>query len=68
MGLAAAATVFIAVLVALTLLPALLGMTKSKAFGGRVRRYRPKRDERRPDPQQRRALGAARSAARRSPS
>jgi putative drug exporter of the RND superfamily len=41
MGLAAAATVFIAVLVALTLLPALLGMMKSKAFGGRVRRYRP---------------------------
>ncbi|WP_193610088.1 MMPL family transporter [Nocardioides lijunqiniae] len=45
MGLAAAATVFISVLVALTLLPALLGMTKSKAFGGRVRHYRPKRDE-----------------------
>lgn len=45
MGLAAAATVFIAVLVALTLLPALLGMTKSKAFGGRVRHYRPKREE-----------------------
>ncbi|KRB76330.1 hypothetical protein ASE01_15130 [Nocardioides sp. Root190] len=45
MGLAAAATVLIAVLVALTLLPALLGMTKSKAFAGRVRRYEPKRDE-----------------------
>ena len=44
MGIAAAATVFIAVLVALTLLPALLGMTGSKAFGGRVRHYRPKRD------------------------
>jgi putative drug exporter of the RND superfamily len=44
MGMAAAATVFIAVLVALTLLPALLGMLKSKAFGGRVRRYAPKRD------------------------
>ena len=44
MGLAAAATVFIAVLVALTLLPALLGMTKSKAFGARVRRYQPKRE------------------------
>ena len=45
MGLAAAATVLIAVLVALTLLPAVLGMLKSKAFGGRVRRYAPKRDE-----------------------
>ncbi|TIC89147.1 MMPL family transporter [Nocardioides sp. GY 10113] len=45
MGLAAAATVLIAVLVALTLLPALLGLTKSKAFGGRVRRYAPKRDD-----------------------
>jgi putative drug exporter of the RND superfamily len=45
MGLAAAATVLIAVLVALTLLPAVLGMTKSKAFGGRVRKYLPKRDE-----------------------
>ena len=46
MGLAAAGTVLIAVLVALTLLPAVLGMTKSKAFGGRVRKYLPKRDER----------------------
>jgi RND superfamily putative drug exporter len=45
MGLAAAATVFVAVLVALTLLPAVLGMLKSKAFGGRVRRYQPRRDE-----------------------
>ncbi|MBD8868051.1 MMPL family transporter [Nocardioides donggukensis] len=45
MGLAAAATVLIAVLVALTLLPAVLGLTKSKAFGGRVRKYRPARDE-----------------------
>ncbi|GAA1513435.1 MMPL family transporter [Nocardioides humi] len=45
MGLAAAATVFIAVMVALTLLPALLGMTKSWAFRGRVRKYDPKRDE-----------------------
>ena len=45
MGLAAAATVFISVLVALTLLPALLGMTKAKAFGARVRHYRPTRDE-----------------------
>ncbi len=44
MGLAAAATVFIAVLVALTLLPAVLGMVKSKAFGGVVRKYEPKRD------------------------
>ncbi len=46
MGLAAAGTVFIAVLVALTLLPAALGMLGSKAFGGRVRRYRPARDDR----------------------
>ncbi|HWJ81227.1 MAG TPA: MMPL family transporter [Nocardioides sp.] len=45
MGLAAAATVLIAVLVALTLLPAVLGMTKSWVFKGRVRRYRPRRDE-----------------------
>jgi RND superfamily putative drug exporter len=46
MGLAAAATVLIAVLVALTLLPALLGMLKSWAFKGRVRRYTPRRDDR----------------------
>ena len=46
MGLAAAATVLIAVLVALTLLPAILGLMKSRAFGGRVRKYLPKRDER----------------------
>ncbi len=45
MGVAAAATVLIAVLVALTLLPALLGLFKSKAFGGTVRRYRPAHDE-----------------------
>ena len=45
MGLAAAATVFLAVCVALTLLPAILGMLKSKAFGGQVRKYNPKRDE-----------------------
>ncbi|GEP39326.1 multidrug RND transporter [Nocardioides psychrotolerans] len=44
MGVAAAATVLVAVLVALTLLPAILGMTKSKAFGGRVRHYRPARE------------------------
>ncbi|MEQ7847892.1 MMPL family transporter [Nocardioides kribbensis] len=44
MGVAAAATVFIAVLIALTLLPAVLGMLKSKSFGGRVRRYAPKRE------------------------
>jgi RND superfamily putative drug exporter len=44
MGLAAAATVLVAVLVALTLLPAILGMLKSKAFGGRVRRYAPRRE------------------------
>lgn len=44
MGLAAAATVLVAVLVALTLLPALLGMVGGKAFGGVVRRYRPTRE------------------------
>ncbi len=44
MGVAAAATVLIAVLVALTLLPAILGLTKSKSFGARVRRYEPKRE------------------------
>lgn len=38
MGLAAAATVFVAVLIALTLTPAILGMLKSKAFAGRVRK------------------------------
>ena len=37
MGLAAAATVLVAVLIALTLTPAILGMLKGKAFGGRVR-------------------------------
>ena len=45
MGLAAAVTVFLAVLVALTLLPAILGLMKSKAFGGQVRKYRPTRDQ-----------------------
>jgi putative drug exporter of the RND superfamily len=44
MGVAAGATVAVAVLVALTLLPAVLGMLKSKAFGGRVRRSAPERD------------------------
>ncbi|WP_127782147.1 MMPL family transporter [Rhodococcus sp. X156] len=45
MGVAAAAAVFVAVLLALTLLPALLGMLKSKAFGGTVRKYQPKRED-----------------------
>lgn len=44
MGLAAAATVLIAVLVALTLLPAILGLLRSKAFAGRVRKYTPHRE------------------------
>ncbi len=44
MGLAAAFTVAVAVAVALTLLPAVLGMLGSKAFGGRVRNHRPRRD------------------------
>ena len=44
MGVAAAATVLIAVLVALTLLPAFLGLLKSKAFAGQVRRYQPARE------------------------
>ena len=60
MGIAAAATVFIAVLVALTLLPALLGLMKSKAFGGRVRRAHPKRDADGKLLQQRRPLGTLR--------
>src|SRR5699024_2252118 len=42
MGVAAAGTVAVAVLVALTLLPAILGLLKSKAFGGQVRKYAPK--------------------------
>lgn len=45
MGMAAAGTVFFAVLVALTLLPAILGMFKSKAFTGRVRRHKDPLDE-----------------------
>jgi putative drug exporter of the RND superfamily len=45
MGLAAAATVLIAVLIALTLLPAILGLLRSKAFAARVRRTEPKHDE-----------------------
>jgi len=36
--------VLIAVLVALTLLPAILGLLKSKVFAGRVRRYAPQRE------------------------
>ncbi|GAB2868653.1 MMPL family transporter [Nocardioides pacificus] len=44
MGIAAAATVLIAVLVALTLLPAVLGLLKTKAFGARVRKAHPKRE------------------------
>lgn len=44
MGLAAAVTVLIAVLVALTLLPAVLGLLRSKVFAGRVRRYAPRRE------------------------
>lgn len=44
MGVAAGATVLISVLVALTLLPAVLGVLKSKAFGGQVRKYSPKHE------------------------
>lgn len=44
MGIAAAATVLVSVLVAITLLPAVLGMLGGKAFGGQVRKYSPKRD------------------------
>ncbi len=40
MGIAAAATVAVAVLIALTLLPAVLGMLGTKTFAGRVRRNR----------------------------
>lgn len=45
MGLAAAGTVLTAVLVALTLLPAVLGLLKPKAFGGVVRDQRVVRDD-----------------------
>ncbi|MDP3969238.1 MAG: MMPL family transporter [Nocardioides sp.] len=45
MGVAAAGAVAVGVLVALTLLPAMLGMLKSKTFGGQVRRYRPTRED-----------------------
>ena len=45
MGVAAAATVLVAVVIALTLLPALLGMLGGKAFAGRVRRDRIVADE-----------------------
>lgn len=44
MGIAAAGTVLVAVLVAITLLPAVLGMLGGRAFGGQVRKYAPKRD------------------------
>ncbi|WP_104108310.1 MMPL family transporter [Nocardioides sp. 616] len=44
MGFAAASGVAIAVLAALTLLPAVLGVLKSKAFGGQVIKHNPKRD------------------------
>ncbi|MEV4670842.1 MMPL family transporter [Actinomadura sp. NPDC049382] len=44
MGWGAVGTVIIAVLVALTLLPAVLGVFKSKAFAGRFRRHTPARD------------------------
>ena len=45
MGLAAAGTVLFAVLVALTLLPAILGIFKTKAFGGQVRTREDKKDD-----------------------
>ena len=44
MGLGAAATVAVAVLVALTLLPAILGMLKTKSFALTFRRYTPARE------------------------
>src|SRR5690606_34677671 len=45
MGLAAAATGAIAVLVALTLLPAVVGMLKGTALGLTLRKYRPKGED-----------------------
>ena len=67
MGLAAAATVLIAVLVALTLLPAILGMlSPGRSAAGSPLRAAPR--ARRPRPQQRRALGPAGRPPRRSPS
>jgi RND superfamily putative drug exporter len=44
MGLGGAATVTIAVLIALTLLPAIAGLLKSKMFGGKFRQPRTARD------------------------
>src|SRR5690606_27183736 len=41
MGVAAAFAVLVAVVASLTLLPAVLGMLKGKAFAGRVRKYEP---------------------------
>ena len=46
MGVAAAIGVLVAVLIALTLLPAVLGLVKAKAFALRVHRIEPRRDER----------------------
>lgn len=46
MGVAAAVGVLVAVLIALTLLPAVLGLVKGKAFSLRVHRIEPRRDER----------------------
>ena len=61
MGLAAAGTVFLAVLVALTLLPAILGMLEVQGLRRPACASREdKRDARRPDRQQRRPLGPAR--------
>ncbi|MGW0949879.1 MMPL family transporter [Streptomyces sp. NPDC002623] len=45
MSLGATATVAISILVALTLIPAVGGMLKSKIFGGPFRRYVPARDQ-----------------------
>ena len=46
MGVAAAVGVLVAVLIALTLLPAVMGLVKGKAFALRVHRVEPRRDER----------------------
>lgn len=45
MGIGAAVTVAVAVLVALTLLPAIMGLLRTKGFGARVRKYSPSYDD-----------------------
>ncbi|MBT0567392.1 MMPL family transporter [Williamsia sp. CHRR-6] len=59
MGLSAAGTVFVAVLVALTLLPAVLGLFGTKAFAGTVPGVNPPDTDRRVEREAQGRLGAA---------